>query len=368
MLDPKSLELIRDEIQAAVDCDSRLLQELREEASAVKKATKQIRSHPTTAISLVGTDGGNNQITYDPFLIQLVRVVDSSENEYCLEAVTPFTDLDLLTDKHKHQNSPLWRMMQDLGVDSLTSLSPVFKRNSEERSPSWVQVYRLMNEWAVLLALVKKDYGTDTLIVFDGFLRCKMFTGGLFGKYIDCLNKEIKRNFDINKRTIYVVGLAKHTKVLQKYNLAMALEGAMRESYSCYARVPVELQKRAYEWSESFEGGGEGERFVGGIMYFVKFGSSKYDPIWAVDILDAQNEEASKVFGYLQADAEQGFPVPFYPHCLQKAHESAAVVDFDMDILQDEILEAIRNTLADKKSIIDELAMQSVDPSSSRYD
>ena len=33
--------------------------------------------------------GGNNQSRFDPFLIQLIRMVDSSDNEHCLEVVSP---------------------------------------------------------------------------------------------------------------------------------------------------------------------------------------------------------------------------------------------------------------------------------------
>ena len=76
-----------------------------------------------------------------------------------------------------------------MALQALQQLSPVFKLDVEQRSSSWVQVYREMTEWAVLFSLVReKDFGTDTVIVCDGFLRSKMFAKdsggeGLFKKY-----------------------------------------------------------------------------------------------------------------------------------------------------------------------------------------
>jgi hypothetical protein len=43
------------------------------------------------------------------------------------------------------------------------------------------------------------------------------------------------------------------------------------------------------------------------------------------------------VLGSMLADAINGFLVPHYPRCLQRAHENAALVDLDFDVLQDSI-------------------------------
>lgn len=71
--------------------------------------------------------------------------------------------------------------------------------------------------------------------------------------------------------------------------------------------------------------------------------------------------------GYLLADAENGFPVPFYPLCLQKAHENAALVDFDFDVLQDEIFDGIRKLLGKDSDVLDAARFQDTDPSQRRY-
>jgi hypothetical protein len=102
-------------------------------------------------------------------------------------------------------------------------------------------------------------------------------------------------------------------------------------------------------------------------MFLVKFGSGTYDPVWAVDLLHSQKGEAQTIFGYLLEDAKDGFPVPLYPQCLQKAHEHAALVDFDMELLEDQICDALRACLAEKSWIIDELALQESDPAARRY-
>src|SRR2546423_1404178 len=80
---------LKEQISARVVEDRAVLDELRAEIRPLRTAVRRILPRTTTAISLVGTDGGNNAIPFDPFLIQIIRVVDSSNNEYCLEVISP---------------------------------------------------------------------------------------------------------------------------------------------------------------------------------------------------------------------------------------------------------------------------------------
>lgn len=147
----------------------------------------------------------------------------------------------------------------------------------------------------------------------------------------------------------------------------------MDHDYPCFAEIPRQLEENTYVWSEYARGdereqdGGEVNKFVAGKMFFVKFGSRRRDPIWAIDLFEPQASKAQEIFGYLLADAIDGFPVPFYPQCLQRAHENAALVDFDMDILQQRIFDAIRGSLADEAPVLDTFHLASGDPSSRRY-
>ncbi len=379
MLDPRSQEQLKEAIAECTSSDQAVLDTLREEIRPLKSSTRKIQPRATTSISLVGTDGGNNQLSFDPFLVQLVRVVDSSNNEYCLEAVSPTTNTQALKNRQfEKEGAPrtaLGELMEFLGVDSLPELSHMIRPTEDGKpvSPSWVQVYRELVEWAVLFSLLEKDYGTDTLIVYDGLLRSKVFAKDLFAKLRTGIEERIDAKWQKSRRRLYIAGVAKHSKVLTRYRLAMVLEGVLQVDYPAYVEIPREIEERAYLWSEFARGddreeeGGEINKMVAGKMFFVKFGNQRRDPIWPVDIFQSQIGEAQTIIGSMLADAINGFPIPHYPRCLQEAHENAALVDFDFDILQDFICDGVRESLGVQSSILDAFRLQDDDPAQNRY-
>lgn len=379
MIDPATQSQLKEAIADCIGTDQSVLDELREEIRPLKDASRRIQPRTTTSISLVGTDGGNNQLQFDPFLIQLVRVVDSSNNEYCLEAVSPTTPIQKLNDRQFNLDgfprTALGEMMAFLGVNNLSALSHMIRPTDKGKpvSPSWVQVYRELVEWAILFAILKKDYGTDTLIVCDGLLRSKVFAKDLFQRLLQGMKERIDEQWGRSRRRIYLAGVAKHSKVLSRYRLAMALEGVLQTDYPTYVEVPRDVEVRAYVWSEYARGddrageGSEINKFVGGKMFLVKFGPHRRDPVWPVDIFVPQINESQTILGSMLADTINGFPVPHYPRCLQKAHEYAALVDFDFDILQDYIYEGVRNSLGNEAETLDVFQMQDADPAQKRY-
>jgi len=379
MIDPATQAQLKEAIADCIGTDQGVLDALREEIRPLRNATRRIQPRTTTSISLVGTDGGNNQLQFDPFLIQLVRVVDSSNNEYCLEAVSPTTPIEKLNERQFDSNgapsTALGEMMAFLDVNSLPALSHMIRPTEKGKpvSPSWVQVYRELVEWAILFAILKKDFGTDTLIVCDGLLRSKVFAKDLFQRLLQGMKERIDAQWSRSRRHVYLAGVAKHSKVLSRYRLAMVLEGVLQTDYPAYVEVPREVEERAYVWSEFARGddrvneGGEINKFVGGKMFLVNFGSHRRDPVWPVDIFVTQVNEAQTILGSMLADAINGFPVPHYPRCLQKAHENAALVDFDFDILQDFIYEGVRKSLGEQASTLDVFQLQDADPAQRRY-
>lgn len=379
MLEVNMISKLQDLMLTCMEQDVALLSQLRKEVSVLAPNVKRIFPRNTTSISLVGTDGGNNKLQFDPFVVQVIRVVDSSNNEYYMDVITPTTPIHTLNNKIADKSNlnfdALRKMMDFLGVDNLTKLSPMINevKPGEPVKTSWVQVYRELVEWATLFSLIRdKEFGTDTLIVFDGQLRSKVFTQGLFAKLKSGIEDAIVWHHKTNKRKIYIVGVAKHSKVLERYRLAMHLDNIMTTTYPCYVDVPREIEAKAYIWNEyakDDEGinGGEINKFVAGKMFFVKFGSGKQDPIWPIDLFTPQIGEAQTILGYLLADALNGFPVPFYPLSLQKAHENAALVDFDMDIIQSQVLKSIRVALDEESPKLDSYLLIDQDPASKRY-
>jgi hypothetical protein len=387
MLDPSELPTMREAIRERTRADQKFLDELRADVRALAPSVRTIRPRSTTSVSLVASDGGNNKLQFDPFLIQFVRVVDSYGKQLCFDTISPTTDTDLLSAKQFNPDgtprTALGRLMIDLGVTprTLNALSVMIPTGEEVRTspetvpPSWVLVYRDLCEWAVLYdRICYYPFATDTLLVRDGLLRSKLFRGKLFMDMMRLIEGAITRIQKEDKRKVYLVGIAKHSNVITRYQLAMSVEKTLPAGEARYVRVPRTLEAKVYVWPEYARGaeeegkGGEAPKFVAGDMYLVRFGCHTGDPTWAVDILTSQSPQHAEIFGYLLADAIDGFPVPYYPRCLQKAHEHAQIVDFDLTILQDEIYSAVRLLLPDgDRKLMDAFRLKA-DPAGRRYE
>jgi hypothetical protein len=372
MFEPASLDEARNAIARQVQAEQALLQELRTDVRTLLHPSHMIRPHSATAVSFAASEGATNRLVFDPFSVQLVRIVDSQGRQRFLDVISPRTDPDELSERHHQAGDSLHVLMTDLGVEHLSELSSMIPSGSKVRQEpesvrsSWPRDYRELAEWAVLYHRIKlSDWASDTLIVLGGLLRSKIFSEDLFVQMGELMWEAIEDHRRNNLR-IFVVGIAKNSGVLARYRLAMALENALPAGAARYVHVPRKLEHKVYKWREYARGpedaesepGGERAKFVIGSMFLARFGAERHDPVWAIDLLERQKSDAGEIFGYLLQDAVEGFPIPFYPRCLQRAREYAQAVDFDLDVMQDAIVDATRDLVEpDKHEVFDGLAL-----------
>ena len=127
MIDHGTYQRIKQEVKTRTATDSSLLEELRGDVRALRTSGRRIQPRSATTVSLVATDGGNNALRFDPFMVQIVRVVDSNDNELSLEVVTP-----TIADLEKRQFDPIGKPVSALGrlMDALGVRAPMACRKA----------------------------------------------------------------------------------------------------------------------------------------------------------------------------------------------------------------------------------------------
>jgi len=368
---PEQLPELRRQIRTQAARDFGVLDQLLTHARALGGGVRPIRPRSATSVALTAADGGNNAVAFNPFSLQIIRVVDSHGRELFLDVVSPTTDMAELSRGHLTRGTALGRLMSDLGAGSLRELSPMLAG----RSPSWVDVYRELCEWATLYDLVcHHDFAADTLVVRDGLLRSTVFAGDMLLRMGALMRAAIDAAARRSSRRVWLCGLAKHSAVLDRYRLALALAGVFDRAAPCFAVVPEALLDNAYrhrgyaggagaDGRTSHTGGGQSL----GEMYFVRFGPHAGDPVWTADVLTWQAADSQAIFGYLQADAAAGFPVPFYPLSLQQADAHSRVGDLDIEIIEDSLVAAVRDLVGrDRAHVVDALRLHT-DVAARRY-
>jgi hypothetical protein len=377
---PEQLPELRRQIRTQAARDFGILDELLAHARELAGGVRPIRPRSATSVALTAADGGNNAVAFNPFSLQIIRVVDSHGRELLLDVVSPTTDVAELSRRHLASGTCLGRLMSDLGARSLPELSPVLAC----RSPSWVDVYRELCEWSTLYDLVcRHDFAADTLVVRDGLLRSTVFAGDMLLRMGGLMRSAIERAARRSCRRVWLCGLAKHSAVLDRYRLALALAAIFDRATPCFAAVPEALlenayRRRGYAGAPGIASGADrdgagrsaadtrGGQSLGG-MYFVRFGPHAGDPVWTADVLTWQAADVQAIFGYLQADAAAGFPVPFYPLSLQQADAHSRVGDLDVEIIEDSLVEAVRDLVGrDRAHVVDALRL-STDVAARRY-
>lgn len=366
-----NLEEIKKRIYEAYQNEDPIIQKFRAYAKTLSNLIKPIRPYSVNAVSFVSSDGGDNRLFFNPAVIELVRVVDSRGNQCAVDAIASNTNVKELNERVREDSpllvEPLKRLCKDIDIHEVEKLSYLLGGFGQGKSTGAVRCYRDIVEWAVLYDLiVNYEWGSDTIIVRDGLLRTKSFKRELFPKIDEKIRKGIE-NHSRKNVNIAIVGVAKQSAVLSRLAVALELEGVFHKPYPCYAKVPDEIEADCYNfdrtWLDTYESIEEFNEDIDdgkdkkpllyqsmGQMYLVKFGDRPFDPVWPVDIASWQIPEADRIVGQLTVDAQQGFPIPDYPMCIQKAHDYAQVNGLEVSILQDILFEGITQNLTDHET------------------
>jgi hypothetical protein len=360
-----NLDSLRERVRAAYKADDPVIKKFRDYARRLRDQVKPLRAYAVNAVSFVSADGGDNRLTYNPAVVELVRVVDSRGNQCALDAVPSTITLPELEQRTTANSAtvvtPLVRLCSDLGK-GLKDISYLIRGIGQAgKSTGAIRCYRDIVEWAVLYDLVANptiQWGGDTILVRDGLLRTKSFTREVFPLIDQRLRQAIadhaKRNVALS-----LVGVAKQSAVLSRLAVALELEETLHRPFPCYVRVDDDIEADCYNfdrtWLDTYETSepdDEGKRLYQalGKLFLVKFGDQPFDPVWPVDVAEWQLDNADKVLGQLTVDAQQGFPIPDYPMCIQKAHDFAKLTGLEVQILQDILVQTMCEKLTDKET------------------
>lgn len=356
------LDAVRAKVLRAYDADDPVLQKFRGYARRLKDSVRPLRTYSVNAVSFVSMDGGDNRLVFNPAVVELVRVVDSRGRECAMDAVARTAKLAELEKRIQPGTAetvdPLQRLCADLGL-SLGKLSYLLKgMDDPSKSTGAMRTYRDIVEWAVLYDLVanpKIQWGSDTIIVRDALLRTKSFRRDVFPLIDKRIRDAVARHAKESHVRVAIVGVAKQSAVLSRLAVALELEATFAKPYPCFVEVPRDVEEDCYNfdrtWLDTYEttedrdDGGDPLYQSMGQMFLAKFGDRPMDPVWPVDIAVWQVAEAEKILGQLALDAQQGFPMPDYPMCIQRAHDFAKLTGLEIEVLQDILLGGVTQKL-----------------------
>jgi hypothetical protein len=359
------LEMLRQKVLAAYKVDDPLLRKFREYARRLAADIRPLRTYSVNAVSFVSADGGDNRLTFNPAVVELVRVVDSRGNQCALDAIASNAKKEELNERVNPDSpsvvGPLLRLCRDL-CKNVIDLSYLLRGLEEPgKSTGAIRCYRDIVEWAVLYDLITNpslQWGGDTILVRDGLLRTKSFKRELFPMIDQKLHDGVKHHQDRNVN-LSIVGVAKQSAVLGRLAVALELEAAFHKSFPCYVGVPDEIEADCYNFDrtwldtyETTEPQEDGRKLYQslGKMYLVKFGDRPFDPVWPVDVAVWQIANVEKILGQLAVDAQQGFPIPDYPMCIQRAHDFAKLTGLEIEVLQDLLVQGITQSLTPEEA------------------
>jgi len=338
------LEDVKKNLNRAVDQELPLIYELREQIKNLK--IQELGYRQCYAIAPVATDGGENNISFEPINLEIIRVVDSEGIVHFQDFIPLSSDPSIFKEMFEEIAvlSNFFKEL-DLTYDEISYFLPSTKdikkyakgiEREKIDNRDYIRIIRDIAEWAVLLNLASNPGKTRVLLLRDGLLRTKILNLQTVDKMRDRFERAYRENGTL------IVGVAKRSKVLSYLSLGLTLEKTFELQSPCFCEVPEEIEKRCYKWERTWMG----KQF--GKMHLVKLAEGKGGIVLPVDIPVWLLERRKEVLEYLAETAKSSFPIVGYPHPLIKAHENAVLHGLEISVLSDLMVKRITEDKVDE--------------------
>jgi hypothetical protein len=263
----------KEEMKKAVDKEFPKLQNLR--SFTKQLSIIELGDRPCYSIAPVATDGGQNNLTFEPLNLEIIRVVDSEGKERLQKIIPITTDPEFFWNLFE-EIEVLKRFLSKLNIeyDDLSYFLPTTKGSGARNNfRSLIRHLRDILEWAVLLDMAWDPQKTPILLLRDGLLR----SISMKDQTIKALENSFHEAYE-NKGTL-LVGVAKRAKVLNYYSMALNLENSFNRNYPCYCELQKNLEEEAYQQASAWVG-----RRSFGDLYFAKLTESREGMILPIEI------------------------------------------------------------------------------------
>ncbi len=337
------ITISKEEIKKAVDIEFPKLQGLR--TLTKKLDIHEIGYRDCYSLAPVATDGGENNLTFEPLNLEIIRVVDSEGQERIQKIIPVSTEPDFFMSMF-NEIGILDRFLTRLNIDysDVSYFLPTEKTNrSKSHFRTIIKNFRDILEWAVLLDMAWDQQKRPTLLLRDGLLRSMSMKDATIQSLADSFESAYEKNGTL------LVGVAKRAKVLNYFSLSLNLENAFNRNYPCYCELKKDMEEEAYHRASAWVG----HRSFGD-LYFAKLTENKEGIILPVEIPRWLRDRKKEILEYVAWTSKFSFPTIGYPFPLIKAHENAALTGIEIEylasLLKNEILR--RYPDSDKEKIL----------------
>ena len=289
-----------------------------------KRIVARAGSHPLPVIATVATDGGENRLSLEPIRLQVVRVADSLGEIYFEEFIAQSLKPEEIVRFFFQSNERLQRFVAYLQLD-WQELLP----ESDFQRSHLLSMLRELMEWAALLKLASQP--PAKLLIRDGLLRSVMLTDRVFQRIGDKFEALTAKHGHL------LVGVAKRSRVINYLSVSLGLNDSFAGGLPAYLQIPPELEREAapaqYRWV--------GSRAMGW-LHIARLDQGDNVPLLPVDVAIWQRERVDEAMSLLHESGRGSFPTRGYPQALIQAHEHARLGGLEIEILEEMLLEQVR--------------------------